>query len=256
MRRERARGPDNRPELRWLRRLPRSTHGSTQEEDASAGRQAVDCRGRGRPHTRGDPERHGLAMARMMAAVCSRVSVTVITQPARLAPSGSCKRAVRPISGRTRNGEAGDRRHLVLGVPGGEVVTADHMRVLARVLWHTTTDGANGANRNRKVTSVEAVAALPQCQTTFVRRQWHASPIRRGHRVHWSPWPRSPTATSRTASGSTYNDERLACVDDPGDPRLAAAWSSRIDRRSPPRCCSRSPDPPPRRSPPAALPPC
>jgi len=28
--------------------------------------------------------------------------------------------------------------------------------------------------------------------------------------------------------GVTYDDELLTCVDDPGDPRLAAAWSSRI----------------------------
>lgn len=31
--------------------------------------------------------------------------------------------------------------------------------------------------------------------------------------------------------GVHYNDERLVCVDDPADPRLAAAWSSHIGRR-------------------------
>ena len=28
--------------------------------------------------------------------------------------------------------------------------------------------------------------------------------------------------------GVTYDDARLACIDDPGDPRLAATWSHRI----------------------------
>ena len=60
------------------------------------------------------------------------------------------------------------------------------------------------------------------------RRQSGQPPFVRPVEYTPSSMPMTTYTNEPHGFGFTYDDERFACVDDPSDPRLAAAWSSRI----------------------------